>query len=273
MVNWKGAIPVLIALIIAVFGSIYIYRWIERQTGSQETVQVESGEIQAVPVVTAAIDLEAGREITTEMLKTSPFLENSLPAGYFDTIEKVEGRVLTAGIRAGEAVLEHRLAPADVKTGGVSVIVSKGKRAVAVKGNKVMGISGFINPGNRVDVLVTVGEKTKTVLENMLVLATGTLIEKNKEGENSPVDVYTLEVTPEEAERLTVIADKGNLQFALRNVLDDEEVLTRGATVDETLKAFTAAAPTKEAKRWEPVTTTTIEVIKGNSLSKEKVKL
>lgn len=273
MVNWRGAIPILLALVIAIVGSVYIYRWIERQTGSQQTVQVKSDEIQATPVVVATMDLAAGTAITEEMLKTSPFLKNSLPGGYFDSIEKVKGRVLTASLKTGEAVLEHRLAPTDVKSGGVSVIVPKGKRAVAVKGNKVMGVSGFINPGNRVDVLLTIGEKTKTVMENMLVLATGTLLERNEEGVTSPVDVYTLEVTPEEAESLTVIASKGDLQFALRNVLDEEEVLTRGATVDESLKAFTAAAPSNEEKRWAPVTTTTIEVIKGASVSKEEVKL
>ena len=75
------------------------------------------------------------------------------------------------------------MAPDSVTTGGVSAIVKPGKRALAVKGDKVIGLSGFIRPGNWVDVLVTITNPlnkrkiTKTVLENILVLATGIEIE------------------------------------------------------------------------------------------------
>jgi pilus assembly protein CpaB len=127
----------------------------------------------------------------------------------------------------------------------------------------VLGISGFIKPGNRVDVLVTLKhgkkETTKIVLENVLVLASGKEIQENDKGNPSPVDVYTMEVTPEEGEKLTLAASKGKtpeegekltlaaskgkLQFALRNVTDTETVLTRGATVDKTLASFRPPVP------------------------------
>jgi pilus assembly protein CpaB len=127
--------------------------------------------------------------------------------------------------------------------------VTPGKRAISVKGDKVLGISGFIKPGNRVDVLVTVthgkikGEITKIVLENVHVLATGKEIQENEKGEPSPVDVYTVEVTPEEGEKLTLAASKGKLQFALRNVTDTEIVLTKGATINKTLASFRPPVP------------------------------
>jgi pilus assembly protein CpaB len=119
-----------------------------------------------------------------------------------------------------------------------------GKRAIAVKGDKVIGISGFIQPGNRVDVFVVLTEpKTKTevsklVLENIPVLATGTEIQNNADGKPAPVDVYTLEVDPEQGEKLALAAAHGKLQFGLRNVIDTEPVLTEGATIPKTLASL-----------------------------------
>ena len=121
--------------------------------------------------------------------------------------------------------------------GGVSAVIKPGMRAIAVKGDKVIGISGFIQPGNRVDVLVTLkdpktkNETTKMVLSNVLVLATGTEVQEKQDGKPSPVDVYTLEVDPNQGEMLALAAAEGKLQFALRNMMDMETLLTKGATV------------------------------------------
>ena len=101
----------------------------------------------------------------------------------------MEGRVLIVSLKQNEPILETKLAPTSVSTGGVSAVVTPGKRAISVKGDKVLGISGFIKPGNRVDVLVTLKhgkkkETTKIVLENVLVLATGKEIQENDKGES-----------------------------------------------------------------------------------------
>ena len=215
------------------------------------------------------------------MIKITPFLKESLPEGHFTHTADLNNRVVIASIKKGEPVVEHRLAPNSIKTGGVSAVLKSGKRAVAVKGDKVMGISGFVNPGNRVDVLVTLRDpktkldKTKVVLENIPVLATGTKIEKNEKGEPAPVDVYTLEVTVEEAEKLSLAASEGKLQFALRNITDAKPVLTKGTTISQTLASLSMREPTKKVTRkWQPRdSSVTVEVIKGNNLKKEKVRL
>jgi len=166
-----------------------------------------------------------------------------------------------------------------------------------VKGDKVIGLSGFILPGNFVDVLVTVTDPatksriTKTVLERIPVLATGTEIEEDDKGDTAPVDVYTLEVTPEQAEKLALAATEGRIQFALRNVTDTEAVLTRGATIPETLGALRAPEPSpapkavKKKPRVRRTTTSvrktttppkpkkrffTVEIIQGDKLSKQE---
>jgi pilus assembly protein CpaB len=276
MKNWKSTMPILLSLVIAVGGSYFIYQWIQRSTAPKEIVKVEK--VDAVPVMVAAMDLAWGAKITSEMVKTLPYLKESVPEGYYSTSEKLQGRILTTNLKMGEPIVEHRLAPVGIKAGGVSAVLPPGKRAVAVKGDKVIGISGFINPGNRVDVLVTMKDpvnkkdKTKIALENIPVLATGTQIEQNSKGEPAPVDVYTLEVTPDESEKLALAATMGKLQFALRNITDGEKVRTRGATITQTLNSLASPEDAKERRRQRPASAT-VEVIRGNQVSKERVKL
>ena len=278
MGKWKTTTPIVISIIIAVVGSVFIYRWINLKTAPKEVVKVQS---EAVPIVVAAVDLQWGTKLKPEMIKSAPFLKESLPEGYFTRTADLNNRVVIASIKKGEPVVEHRLAPVSIKTGGVSAVLESGKRAVAVKGDKVIGISGFVNPGNRVDVLVTLRDpktkldKTKTVLENIPVLATGTQIQKNDKGEPMPVDVYTLEVTLDEAEKLALAASQGKLQFALRNITDNKPVLTKGTTISQTLASLSMReTKQKVTRKWRPrQNSVTVEIIKGNKMKKKSLEL
>jgi pilus assembly protein CpaB len=237
MVTWKTITPIIGAIVIALLGSAFTYRWIKSQTAPEQMVKVEA---DAVPVAIAVIDMPWGTQLKSDQVKLTPFLEESVPSGYFTDASLLEGRVLITPLKKGEPILESRLAPTSVTTGGISAVLQIGKRALAVKGDKVIGLSGLIRPGNRVDVLVTLTdprkkiEVTKVVLENILVLATGHEIQKSDKGE-SPVDVFTLEVTPGEGERLALASNQGKLQFALRSPIDTETVITSGATIPNTL--------------------------------------
>ena len=301
MGKFKALVPIAISLIIAVVGTVFLYKWIERQRGPKEIVKVEK--IEAAPIVVSAGNLPWGTKLKPEMIKTSPYLKESLPAGYFSSTVDLKDRVLIAPVKLNEPITEAKLAPTSVKTGGVSAVLQPGMRAIAVKGDKVIGISGFINPGNRVDVIVTVEEpktkkiKSKIFLENIAVLATGTQIEKNEKGEPMPVDVYTLEVSPEQSEKIALAATEGRLQLALRGVTDSEDQLTKGVSVPELLAQqhwseqqkvvpqniinSNTEAPTKDAirktstkkRRWVPRGSVTVEIIKGTKIEKKKVTL
>jgi len=280
MGRWKAFIPIVLALMVATGGSIFLYKWLRVKTAPAEAVKVEA---QAVQVVVAAVDLNWGTKLNKEMLQTVPFLKESLPSGYKSDLASLEGRVVISPLKAREPVLESRLAPTDVTMGGVSAVIKPGMRAVAVKGDKVIGISGFIQPGNRVDVLVTINdpstknEITKMVLSNVLVLATGTEIVEKRDGKPQPVDVYTLEVDPQQAERLALASTEGKLQFALRNSTDTETVLTQGATVAQTLRSLRgldATPPPPKIKEWatsgKKTKTLTVETIKGDKVGAQK---
>ena len=295
MKNWRAIVPLFLSLVIATAGSIFLYKWIDSQRAPTETVKVES---EAVPVAVAALDLPWGTKLKPEMVKMAPFLRESLPPGYVSGYNAVKDRVVITPIKMNEPVSEHKLAPIDVTTGGVSAILKPGTRAIAVKGDKVIGISGFINPGNRIDVIVTVSDpsnnkvKAKIFLEDLLVLATGTQIQKNDKGEPMPVDVYTLEVTPEQAEKLALASTQGRLQFALRNLTDTEDVNTGGVTIAQVLnsadgverkivarpvqaapKKVVKTRPATKKKRWVPRRSITVEIIKGMEVSKKKLSL
>ena len=287
MGNLRAILPILLSLVIAVGGSFFLYRWIQTQTGPEQTVTITK--VEATPVVVAVQDIPLGTRITAEMLTQKPFLKESLPPGYFGKTEDVVSRIPMVALKAGDPVVEHRLASSNIKTGGVSAVVKAGYRAIAVRGNKVIGISGFINPGNRVDVLVTIKdpqrkkEISKTVLENILVLASGTEIQEGKSGTPSPVDVYTLEVTPEDAEKLVLAATEGKLQFALRNALDNNAVKTQGITISELLSSLppksqppevagpSPTPPKKKVRRvWRRSPAFVAENIRGIQVTKQK---
>jgi len=270
MGKWKVIVPLALALMIATLVTIFVYKWLKVQAGPKEMAKVES---EVVSVAVAAADLPWGTKLEPEMIKTLPYLKESIPPGSFLDTESLKGRVVISPLRQNEPILECRLAPDSVTTGGISAIVKPGKRALAVKGDKVIGLSGFIKPGNWVDVLVTITnplnkrKMTKTVLENILVLATGIEIEENKEGgKPNPVDVYTLEVTPKEGEKLSIAATEGKVHFALRNVIDKEIVLTNGASISGILASFSP-------KKKPAGKTFTVEVIEGGKMTKKKFKL
>lgn len=278
MGKWRAVIPIVLALMIAVVASYFIYKYVKKQVAPKEVAKLEEVKIRQAAV--AQMALPAGTKLKPKMIKTASFLEESLPPGSFSGTEKLVGRVVIAPIKSKELILESRLAPTEVTRGGVSAILKPGKRAISVKGDKVLGISGLIKPGDRVDVLlITTDPKTKekinkTVFENVRVLATGTQLLEKADGKPSPVDHYTLEVTPEEGERLTLAATKGKLRFALRNILDTETVLTTGATLQETLAAYRPIEPTKKARKKIPSGEYrkgfTLEVIKGLKVTKKK---
>jgi pilus assembly protein CpaB len=110
-------------------------------------------------------------------------------------------------------------------------------RALSVKVNEVIGVAGFVIPGTRVDVLVTVKRpdgtsQSRVVLSNVQVLTAGTRYDQEratKEGKPIPTSVVTLLLTPEDAEKMTLSSEEGRVMLALRNPLDTAPTKTDGA--------------------------------------------
>ncbi|MGB0909868.1 MAG: Flp pilus assembly protein CpaB [Nitrospirales bacterium] len=259
-----------LAVGIALVTAILAYNWFQNQRQqAPQTVEEKVVTVEGVPIAVASSDMAWGTPITKEMIREVPFPQESLPAGHFKTIEDLKGRVLLAHVKRNEPILESKLAPIDIKTGGVIAVLDPEKRAMAVKVNDVVALPGFVKPGDRVDIMVTFangkkGQITKTALENMLVLAIGTQMERAAGGEKPiPVKIITFEVTLIEAEKLAMASNGGQIRLALRSPLNMSVKKTRGATFND-LQASYQAAPPKRAKKKKRER---VEVIKGNAKS------
>ncbi|QJB55235.1 Flp pilus assembly protein CpaB [Pseudodesulfovibrio sp. zrk46] len=238
----RALIQIALALMLAMAAGVLIFMWTSKVT--KQPTQI-AAKVETVNVVVAKVVLRRGVKLTPEMLDIKGFTPDSRPGGAFGSVEEVVGRVLNMDVGINDAVTASKLADPSVMGGGVSALIEPGKRAMSVKGNEVMGLAGFVRPGDRVDVIVsmTMGQYdnpvTKLVLERVKVLATGTeLSPPDAEGKTASVDVYTLELTPKESERLALAATHGTLNFALRNEQDDAKVLTTGATKKKTIAAL-----------------------------------
>jgi pilus assembly protein CpaB len=250
----------------ALITSGLFYTWMEEQTrvGPSGPQQIES---PAVMIAVAADDLFWGTALTDEMIKLVSFPKESLMQGYLSAVTQAKGRILIANIKANEPILDAKLAPLDAAQGGMAVVTQPGKRAMAVRVDDVVGVAGFINPGNRVDVLVTLRQsspKSKTVLQNVLVLATGLQVDvQDHKAKPKKVRVITVEVTPEEAEKLALAAVEGTVTMALRSYANTQPVLTQGATLRTLLNSY--HSDSRPARRRQ-TPSTQVELIKGETL-------
>jgi pilus assembly protein CpaB len=173
-------------------------------------------------VVAAAVALQPGTPITAENLTEINWPENVALEGLVEKKEEVTGHIVMYAIAANDPVLKRDLASSS--SFGLAAKIPDGMRATAVKTNEVMNIAGFIFPGSRVDVLVTIrsdnnnaSTTSRTVLQNVQVLSTGTRMDPDPNGKPENVSVVTLLVTPEQSEKLALAENQGTIQFVLRN--------------------------------------------------------
>ena len=138
--KWKSIIPIVLALVIALGGSFFLYKWLKMQSGPKQMAQIQA-DSDAVPVMVAILDLPWGTKLNSEMMKSVHFLKESLPEGYYSDSGTLKDRILIAALKKNEPITEAKLAPDSVTMGGVSAVVTPGKRAIAVKGDKVIGIA------------------------------------------------------------------------------------------------------------------------------------
>jgi pilus assembly protein CpaB len=185
-------------------------------------------------IVVASRDLPLGTVLAPGDVKQIEWPALDVPPGYAGSEEEVVGRGLITAVSANEPLMTAKLADKEAG-GGLPIVIPEGMRAVSVKVDEVIGVAGFVLPGTRVDVLVTLTPDadrahtaTRLILQNVQTLASGQTIQQTVNGEPQAATVITLLVTPEQAEALTLAATEGAIQLALRNTLDMAEVETDG---------------------------------------------
>lgn len=213
-------------------------------------------------VVVAKVEIPMGSRIIAEQLVVAQFPTNVTPQGAIaDIDEKLIGRVTTVAISPRDPVTEMKLAPIGT-VGGLSAVIPDGYRAMTVKVDDVVGISGFIMPGTLVDIVVVIAppkgagqeEKiSKIVLQNIKVLANGQNIDRPKnDREVERVKAVTLQVTPEQAEKLALATSEGKLQLVMRNSVDQADEQTPGANKQRLLSGERATIAPEPGTSGEP---------------------
>lgn len=271
--NWnRMLIGLAVAALVGLVASIFVYRQVRRATAPRPVMTLQ--------VVVAAAPLPLGARLQDQNLRTIAWpAESPLPPGVFTRKADCLDRALVSSVVENEAILEAKLAPKEGGS-GLSVTIPEGMRAVSVQVNEVIAVAGFVLPGSMVDVLVTgsTGGQggnniTKTILEDIRVLAAGQQIEQDKEGKPHTVPVITLLVTPEDANKLTMGANEGKIQLALRNTIDTKKE-NPPPVLQATLFAGAPAPtrPTKQPRGAPPAPPVAapyvVEVIKGGKTEK-----
>jgi pilus assembly protein CpaB len=203
----------------------------------------QRGNIASTKVVIAAVDIELGSKINPQMLTTSEWPSESVPTDAFKDVKDLQDRVVKASVLRGEAIVDRKLSPVGTQ-GGLSAVIAECKRAMTVRVNDVVGVAGFALPGNYVDVMVNAQQErgkgeigtqvSLTVLEQVLVLA---VAQEASRDDTKPkvVSAVTLELSPEDAEKLDLARSVGTLSLVLRNQLDKKSVATTGVTKSQLL--------------------------------------
>lgn len=208
---------------------------------------------RVVPVVVAAGELSAGASLSRADVKVVEWPETAVPAGSFATVEELfaahDGASPTVGILAGEPIVGKRLSGTNAGA-GIAALVSPNMRAFALKVEDSVGFTGLVYPGAYVDVVATIrdpfgrGPSSRIAVQNARVLslgmdadvATRRVREEHADrltgSAQSGGTFVTLEVTPDEAEILSIARAEGTIDLILRNATDDAEVDTPGATPD-----------------------------------------
>jgi pilus assembly protein CpaB len=222
--NWRRVGSGLaISVIIGLLAGGYVF--------TQFKKMAEAKSMPTVQVVVSSKPLPLGTRLQSSDLRLVTWPAAQPVQGMFTRIEDCTNRAVITSLVENEPLLEGKLAPREGGA-GLSTTIPDGMRAVSVSVNDVIGVAGFVVPGTMVDVLVTGsagsagqnGNVTRTILENVRVMAAGQRVEQDREGKPQTVPVITLLVTPQDANTLTMASTQGRIQLALRNTLDSKKV-------------------------------------------------
>lgn len=241
----KGIVLLTVSLLLAAGAGWAAYQYLEAMPDRGK-------QMNTVPVVIASKDMTFGTKLDDGNLSVVQFPKASVPRGAYTSIDSVMGQTSKVFLVEGEPILASKLSSVG---GGLSVLVRPMMRAISIEVDQVTGVSGFVLPGDRVDVLVTVDNAggsnvavTKTVLQNAEILAAGVTTEE-KGKRHITTQTVTLLVDPEGAESVALGLAQGKIHLVLRNPVD-MEIVDVSPTNTRTVLGM---APEKKETRTRPV--------------------
>jgi pilus assembly protein CpaB len=252
MKRYRTLIVMTVSVLTAAAATFGVYRAIQ-------TMPIHRVEVDTEPVVVAAATIPVGTRLTKDHLKLVAWPIRTAVPGAFHSTQELIDRGVIATISENEPITARKVAIAGVGA-GLPPVIPAGLRAMSVRVNEVIGVAGFVLPGTRVDVLVTVREDgsdsirqnpmARTVVSNVEVLTAGTRYdqEQAKDGKPQPSTVVTLAVLPADGERIALAAAEGQISLALRNPLDVEPTATSGIKLAALMRG-TGPEPVLDVKK------------------------
>ena len=246
----RHIIVLAVAVVTASVASFGVYRAMAQLPARQND--------QTLQVVVAARPLVIGTQLTEKDLKLVSWPAGNKVPGSITDIKDALNRGILAAVMENEPLTTSKLASAG-SGAGLPPAIPPGMRAMSVRVNDVIGVAGFIVPGSRVDVVVTMrraqDSMTRTAASNVTVLTAGTRQDQEKPDEvtRRPGDqgetVVTLMVTPRDAERIALAQSEGQIMLVLRNPLDTETIATTGVKTAALLGPEEAPAPAPQPEK------------------------
>jgi pilus assembly protein CpaB len=231
--------------------------------------------VETVSVVVAAMNIPRGMLVSPDLIKTHDYPKALVPIGAILKKEDADDRSAFTTMVVGEPLLESKLSPKGHH--GLASLVSSGNRAFTITTNVASGVAGFILPGNKVDVLLTMangnsndatgGGSTTTLLQNVEILAVDQKVDRPADNKVDTANLrsVTLLVTPDQAAKLSLGQSKGTLHLTLRNPKDELAANVKPTTVNDI--QFRSEVPPAPAPPPEPavIPKKTIRTIRGSA--------
>ena len=235
----RTVLLLLIAVTAAGVTALYARNWLNAEKAALLASMPEEKAVAAAEYVLVANDeLAAGSFVKADHLKWQPWPEEGILDSYTvkgkRELEDFVGTVVRTKINAGEPITDARVVhPGD--RGFLAAVLDPGKRAVSVPVNATTGISGFVFPGDWVDVILTVNLRvedeegrnrerffSETLIGDIRVLAIDQAVE-NADGEVNVAKTATLEVTPKQAEKIAIALEMGSLSLSLHSLAREQD--------------------------------------------------
>ena len=226
-------IMVVVAVLLGLVAAGGIWQYLNQ---AQEQVKKLSA---TRPVVIASKEIPAGTKLTEEFLTIKQFPTQTTPKDYPSSIETLKGRLVKSTLNIDEVITETRLVGKE--NAGLPLIIPPGQRAITIRVNEVVGVGGFINPGDHVDVVSILKDNqnhtfSKTILQNVLVLAVGDkILDLNAISDFKPkiVSQVTLALNVEDSEKVSLAGQVGQLQLSLRPFGENNLLTTTGVKLED----------------------------------------
>ena len=240
-------VMIVIAVVLGLIAAVGIWQYLQKTQQQVKELTVTRA------VVVASKQIPAGKKLEDSDLAIKQLPAQAIPKDYPSSIESLKGRIIKSTIGAEEIITEGRLV-GEGAAGGLPIVIPPGQRAITIRVNEVVGVGGFISPGDRVDILSILKKSedqtfSKTILQNVLVIAVGDKIFDPgvfSDPQAKVVAQITFALLPKDTEKLALASETGQLHLVLRPHDEKELASTPGANLED-VYGYIAASPSSQA--------------------------